>query len=70
MLIMTPQEAMKDALAKHPDCKYADWDIGLDGRLNLTIVVSLWRSEECWVNNDPPKYVIQDYRTTLGCLDA
>ena len=59
---MTPEEAIIDALQKHPDCKYGDWDNGLDPLFNLTIVVKLWRNQECWAAGDPPKYTVQGYR--------
>jgi len=59
---MTPQEAIADALSKHPDCKYADWDNGLTAFLELTIVVKLWRNEECFLHNDPPKYIVEGYK--------
>ncbi len=51
----TPKDAMEDALAKHRDCTYADWANGLDCLFNSTIVVRLWRNEECFLNDDPPK---------------
>jgi len=58
---MTPQEAMADALQKHPDCSYADWQNGLNMLLQPTIVVELWRNEETWANNDPPRHVVEGY---------
>lgn len=58
---MTAQEAMQDALKKHPDCSYADWDNGMTAFFELTIVVKLWRNEECYLANDPPKYTVEGY---------
>ena len=57
----TPEEAMTDALSKHPDCTYADWTPELDMLLNDVICVKLWRNEECWMNDDPPRYTIGSY---------
>ena len=64
----TPEEAMADALKKHPECGYADWQIGLtflmgpDGPMAATTtVVELWRNEECWMNNDPPRHTVEGY---------
>jgi len=61
MTDFTPDEAMADALAKHPECSYADWDNGLSIGLGLTIVVSLWRNVDCWMNEDPPRNVVEGY---------
>ena len=57
-----PSEAIADALLKHPDCSYGDWDNGLNGWLEQTIVVKLWRNKECWAANDPPRHVVEGYR--------
>jgi len=57
----TPDEAMTDALSKHPDCTFADWTPGLDCLLNSVIIVKLWRNEDCYLNDDPPKYKIGGY---------
>jgi hypothetical protein len=59
--VWTPEEAKLDALQLHPDCKYAEWENGLDMFLRFTIVVNLWRNEECWAAGDPPKYVEEGY---------
>lgn len=59
---MSPQEAMDDALAMHPDCEYADWVNGMGAWFNLTIVVRLWRNSECADAGDPPKYTVQGYQ--------
>ena len=59
---MTPEEAMQDALQKYHDCKHAEWKNGLDCFLRLTIVVQLWRNYECYINDDPPRRVVQGYR--------
>ena len=58
---MTPEEAKAIALAANPDCAFADWDNGLDPLFNLTIVVNLWRNEECWIAGDPPKKVVEGF---------
>jgi len=58
---MTSDEAIKDALQKHPDCCYTTWDNGLNVFLQLTIVVKLWRNEECYLANDPPRYICEGY---------
>ena len=58
----TPEEAIKDALKRHPDCKYADWQNGLQAfTFDPTIVVQLWRNEECFNAGDPPKYTVEGY---------
>lgn len=58
---MTPQQAMNDALDKYPDCKYANWDNGMNAYFQITIVVKLWRNEECYLANDPPRHVVEGY---------
>lgn len=58
----TPEEAKLDALQLHPDCTYAEWTNGLNWLFQLTIVVNLWRNEECWAAGDPPKYSVEGYR--------
>ena len=58
---MNEGEAMVDALQKNPDCKYATWESGLDILLRLTIVVNLWRNEECYIAGDPPRHVVEGY---------
>ena len=57
----TPDEAKLDALQRHVDCTFADWTPGLDVFFNNTIVVYLWRNQECWTMNDPPKYTCEGY---------
>jgi len=52
---------LDDALRLHPDCAYADWANGLNMRLQRTIVVNLWRNEECHRAGDPPRYVEEGY---------
>jgi len=54
-------EAMAIALAANPECSYADWDNGLDMMMRLTIVVNLWRNEECWAAGDPPKKTVEGF---------
>jgi len=56
-----PEEAMTDALQKHPDCTYADWTLGLNMNLQVTIVVRLWRNKECYLNGDPPRIEAEGY---------
>lgn len=58
---MTPEEAMNDALQKHPDCKYAEWENGIDFAFRHTIVVNLWRNEECFLAGDPPRHTVEGY---------
>lgn len=60
--VHSPEGAMIDALQRHPDCKYADWTNGLDAFMRLTIVVKLWRTEECYLAGDPPRYTVEGYR--------
>jgi hypothetical protein len=60
----TYDEAMVDALAKHPECTYADWANGIrmDGiGFQTTVVINLWRNEDCFINNDPPRHVVEGY---------
>lgn len=59
--VWTVEEAIADALAKHPDCKYADWGNGMAFLFTPTIVVKLWRNEECFLADDPPKYIEDGY---------
>ena len=60
-LTWTPEDAMADALAKHPDCTYADWANGLSFNLLPTIVVKLWSDESSYLNNEPPKHIEEGY---------
>ena len=53
---MKPEQAMQKALEEFPDCTYADWDNGFAFPLIPTIVVKLWRNQECYLNGDPPKH--------------
>lgn len=57
----TPREAVADALQRFPDCKYADWDNGMSFPFHITIVVKMWRNEDCYLNDDPPKRVVEGY---------
>ena len=52
------QDYIDEALAMHPDCSYGDWDNGLDCYLRLTVVVNLWRNEECYLAGDRPRYTV------------
>jgi len=56
--LWTPETAKAEALRQHPDCSYAEWENGLDYFLQPTIVVKLWRNEECWANDDPPRHIV------------
>jgi len=62
---MTNQEIIADAISKHPDCSfgviYNGVGISFPPRLFTTRVVKLWRNEECYLCNDPPKYTVDDY---------
>ena len=58
---MTPEDAMADALSRHPDCTYAKWYDGLTYVFIRTIVVKLWRNEECFRAGDPPRHVVEGY---------
>lgn len=58
---MSADEAVQDALAKHPDCSYGNWQNGMNAAFEMTIVVELWRNEECAAAGDPPKYVVEGY---------
>jgi hypothetical protein len=58
---MTSDEAKLDALQRHSDCKHAEVYNGLNFLLQLTWVVKLWRNEECYLNDDPPRHVEQGY---------
>ena len=60
----TPDEAMMDAARKHPECKHAEWDNGVRMAgigFRMTIVVKLWRTEECYLEGDPPRHVCEGY---------
>lgn len=57
------EDAKIDALRKHPDCKYAEVYNGLTMFLETTWVVKLWRNEDCYLANDPPKYIEEGYPT-------
>lgn len=59
-------EAKQDALSKHPDCSYARVEYGLDIFLRPTWGVNLWRNEECYIEEDPPKYIEQGYSRDDG----
>lgn len=58
---MKDKEIIADALAKHSDCSFGHIYNGMDWRFNMTRVVKLWRNEECYLNNDPEKYVVEGY---------
>ena len=62
----TRAEAILDALAKNPECSHAETRPGLDFLFNPTIVVELWRNEECWAANDPPKFIVEGYYPGRG----
>lgn len=59
------RDAINDALARHPDCSYADWTNGLTAFFQRTIVVNLWRNEECYLAGDPPRYTEEGYSPTF-----
>lgn len=57
----TPEEAIADAKAKHPDCEHGEVRNGMNWRFDLTHVVALWRNDECYLNDEPPKYQVEGY---------
>jgi hypothetical protein len=59
--VWTQEDAILDALQRHPDCKHAEVRNGMNAFFGLTWVVELWRNDECWYSNDPPKYTEQGY---------
>lgn len=61
MSAVAAEAAMADALAQHPECSYADWQNGMAFPFQLTIVVRLWRNEECYLAGDPPRHVCEGY---------
>lgn len=54
---MTLSQAKEQALQKHEDCEYAEVYNGMSWNFQRTWVVKLWRNEECYLNEDPPKYI-------------
>lgn len=60
------KEAEEDALKRFPDCKFARATNGLTPFLQLTIVVEMWRNEECWAAGDPPRRVVEGYPASEG----
>lgn len=63
---MTSNEAIQVALDRHPDCAYATAHNGLDCLFNPTWVVKLWRNEECYLADDPPRYTVQGLHKDEG----
>lgn len=64
--IWTREEAEADALARHPECTFARVEYGLSAWLEITWVVNIWRNEECWLAQDPMKFVEQGYPQDRG----
>lgn len=58
-------DARRIALARHPDCAYAEAYNGLSASLDLTWVVKLWRNEECYLAGDPPKYIEDGFEVRI-----
>ena len=58
---MSGRDAVLAALDRHPDCSYGDWYNGLDCLLRPTYVVKLWRTEECYLAGDPPRYIVEGF---------
>jgi hypothetical protein len=68
---VTSNEAIEYALAEHPDCSYGTAENGLDFLFNPTWVIKLWRNEECYLADDPPRYTVQGLykHSTVTVLD-
>lgn len=58
---MTDEEIKIDALQQHPECKYADIQNGMNFLLGITRVANLYRNEECYLEGDPPRHVVEGY---------
>lgn len=58
---MTQSEAKQQALARHPECHYAEVKNGLSWNWQFTWVVELWRDEKCWAAGDPPRHVVEGF---------
>lgn len=58
---MTDRDILIDALTKHPDCSHGEIYNGMNAVLQLTRVVKLWRTEECYLADDPPRYIVEGY---------
>ena len=55
------EEAELDALSKYPECKFARATNGINAMLGMTVVVELWRNEECYLADDPPRRIVEGY---------
>lgn len=58
---MTSEEAEAHALSQHQDCAFAKAELGIGMFLNPTWQVNLWRNEECYLADDPPRRIEQGY---------
>jgi hypothetical protein len=59
---MTEREAIAAALAKHPECTFAKADYGLRAwDFAPTWSVSLWRDEDLYLEEDPPRHVVEGF---------
>ena len=58
---MTDQEILRDALSRHPECKYGEVKNGLTPFFQLTRVVNLWKDERGKLDGYMPLYVIEGY---------
>lgn len=57
----TDAEIIEDAIRRYPECSYGMVVNGLTPFLQLTRVVRLWRNEECYFSDDPPRHEVEGY---------
>ena len=58
---MNDNEVVADAIKMHPDCSFGIVKDGVNAFLQMTRVVQLWRNEECYNADDPPRHTVQGY---------
>ena len=61
---MSGQDAVQRALGMHPECAYGDFYNGMSWNFEMTWVVKLWRTEECYLAGDPPRHVVESFPAT------
>ena len=61
---MSITEAKSSALGKHPDCEYAEAYNGISWNFQMTWVVKLWRTQECYLAGDPPRHTVEGFEAS------
>ena len=59
--MITDDAIIEDAIKRHPECSFGQVVNGMNCFFEITRVVRLWRNEDCYLHDDPPRHEVEGY---------